>query len=45
MTLKEQMAKLDDIELPVVDENEDDLGETSDPESKALTITNNPVEK
>ena len=31
MTLKETMAKLDDMEL--VDKNEDDSGETSDEES------------
>jgi hypothetical protein len=33
MTLKEQMAKLDDMEL--VDKNEDDLGKTLDEESRA----------
>jgi hypothetical protein len=33
MTLKETMAKLDDMEL--VDKNEDDSGETSDEESIA----------
>ncbi len=33
MTLKETMAKVDDIEL--VDKNEDDSGETSDEESIA----------